>query len=182
MNAENCKALTSIINLFRKLWFEHVVWTRSFIISTAANSGDLQPVTARLLRNPVDFANVLKAFYGDGTAKKFSDLLTEHLTIAAQLVNAAKSGNTEAVNENRKKWYANADEIAGFLAGINPYWSKNEWLLMLQDHLKLTEDEAVARLTGQYAKDVSLFDVIEDQALMMGDSMAEGIIKQFRIA
>lgn len=50
---------------------------------------------------------------------------------------------------------------------------------MLHKHLKLTEEEAVARLMGQYAKDVALYDVIEDQALMMGDYMAEGIIRQF---
>lgn len=171
----------SIMNMFRKLWFEHVVWTRSFIISTAANLGDLQPVTARLLRNPTDFANALISFYGADKANRFSDLLTEHLTIAAQLVNAAKAGNTEALNNNRTMWYANADKIAGFLAILNPYWSKSKWVLMLDDHLKLTEDEAVARLTGQYAKDVSLFDAIEDQALIMGDEMPEGIIRQFRI-
>lgn len=176
---EDCKFLIETINTFRKLWTEHVMWTRSFIISTAANLGDLQLVTARLLRNPVDFAKVLRPFYGADKAKRFSNLLTEHLTIAAQLVNAAKSGNTDVVNEERKKWYANADEIAEFLSSINPYWSKNEWTLMLHDHLKMTEDEAVARLTGQYSKDVSLFDAIEDQALMMADYMADGITKQF---
>ena len=178
MNQEICEAFQEITNAFRKLWFEHVVWTRSFIISTAADLGDREAVTGRLLRNPADFETLLKPFYGTEKAKRFNSLLTDHLTIAARLVNDAKAGNTEAVNEERRKWYANADEIAAFLAGINPYWSKNEWMLMLHDHLKLTENEAVERLSGQYAKDVSLFDVIEDQALMMGDYMAEGIIKQ----
>lgn len=113
------------------------------------------------------------------TGKKFRDLLTEHLKIAGNLVNAAKSGDAATVNQEREKWYANADEIAAFLAGINPYWSKDQWTSMLHKHLKLTEEEAVARLMGQYAKDVALYDVIEDQALMMGDYMAEGIIRQF---
>lgn len=179
MYRENCKASMQTFNSFRKLWTDHVLWTRSFIISTAADLGDLQPVTARLLRNPADFAAALQPFYGADRAKRFNDLLTEHLTIAARLVNAAKAGDTDKVSEERKKWYANADEIAGFLAGINPHWLKSEWTYMLNDHLKLTEEEAVARLTGQYAKDVALFDAIEEQALMMGDYMAEGIIKQF---
>ncbi|WP_457945224.1 hypothetical protein [Caproiciproducens sp. LBM24188] len=52
---------------------------------------------------------------------------------------------------------------------------------MLRDHLRVTEEEAVDRLTGQYAKDVALYDVIEDQALMMADYMATGILKQFFI-
>lgn len=178
---ENCKIPIGIFNIFRKLWTQHVMWTRSFIISTAADLGDLQPVTNRLLRNPADFAKALLPYYGEERAKQFSDLLTKHLTIAAQLVNAAKAGDTETANEERRKWYSNADEIATFLASINPYWSKVQWTLMLRDHLRVTEEEAVDRLTGQYAKDVALYDVIEDQALMMADYMATGILKQFFI-
>lgn len=176
---KSCESLIQTINLFRKLWTEHVVWTRFFIISTAADLGDLKFVTARLLRNPVDFEAALKPFYGADKAKKFSDLLTEHLTIAAQLVNAAKEGKTETVDEERKKWYANADEIADFLSQINPNWSRSHWTVMLHDHLKLTETEATERLTGKYEQDVALFDAIEDQALTMADYMADGIIKQF---
>lgn len=176
---KNCETKIEIMNLFRKLWFEHVVWTRLFIISTAAGLGDLKPTTARLLRNPADFEGALKPFYGENEAKRFSDLLTEHLTIAAQLVNAAKDGNTEAVGEAQKKWYANADEIADFLSSINPNWSKSHWTIMLHDHLQLTETEATQRLAGQYAQDVALFDAIEDQVLVMADEMAEGIIRQF---
>lgn len=171
----NCE----FINLFRKLWQEHVLWTRSLIISTAADLGDLQYVTKRLLRNPTDFYTALKPFYGEEKARRFERLLTDHLVTASKLVNAAKAGDTEAADEERKKWYANADEIAKFLASINPYWSENEWKLMLHEHLKLTEDEATYRLHGQYAKDIALYDIIEDQALMMADYMAKGIKKQF---
>ena len=155
------------------------MWTRSFIISTAADLEDIKYVTARLLRNPADFEAALKPYFGEENAKGFSSLLTEHLTIAAQLVDAAKAGNTELVDETRKKWYANADAIAVFLFNINPSWSKSHWTVMLHDHLKLTETEAVERLTGKYEQDVSLFSAIEDQALNMADYMAEGIIKQF---
>jgi len=157
------------------------MWTRSFIISTAANLADLQPVTMRLLRNPSDFAKELSKYYGEEKAKKFETLLTEHITIAAKVVNAAKAGDTETLNDERKKWYVNADEIAAFLAAINPYWSNQEWRMMLYDHLKLLEIEVTERLQGQYAKDVAQYDIIEDQALMMGDLMANGIRKQFNL-
>lgn len=176
-----CKNKCELISIFRKLWTQHVMWTRSLIISTAANLEDLQFVTKRLLRNPSDFAEVLKKYYGEEKANKFASLFTEHLTIAAKLVNAAKAGDTDTVNDERKKWYANADQIAAFMASINPNWSQRKWQLMLYDHLKITEDEAVYRLTNQYAKDVALYDTIEDQALMMADDMANGIYKQFCI-
>lgn len=177
----SCLNKINAVNAFRRLWFEHIIWTRSFIISTSAELGDLPYVTKRLLRNPSDFYNVLSKYYGDDNAKRFQNLLTDHLTIAAKLVNAAKAGDTETTNSERQKWYANANEIANFLAGINPFWSIREWQLMLSDHLKLTEQEAVERLSGQYEKDVALFDVITGQAMQMADTMANGIIRQFSI-
>ena len=122
------------------------MWTRSFIISTADNLGDLDVVTQRLLRNPSDFAAVLKPYYGDAKANRFQKLLGDHLLIAADLVNQAKSGNTEGADAARKKWYENAAEISAFLAAINPYWRKQEWSRMLNEHLKMTEHEAVTRL------------------------------------
>ncbi len=170
----------NIINMFRNLWEQHGLWTRSFIISTAADLPDLQFVTDRLLRNPSDFAAVLQPFYKE-QSKEFERLLKSHLTIAAQLVNDAKKGDTKAVDIDRKNWYANADQIAYFLSSINPYWSYEQWDDMLRMHLKLVEDEAVKRLKGQYAQDVALYDTIEEQALEMADLMSYGIISQFRL-
>lgn len=98
----NCDRIITLNNIFRKLWEQHVMWTRSFIISTADNLGDLDVVTQRLLRNPSDFAAVLKPYYGDAKANRFQKFLEDHLLIAADLVNQAKSGNTEGADAARK--------------------------------------------------------------------------------
>jgi len=168
----------NIINTFRKLWEQHGLWTRSFIISAAEDLPDLQPVTNRLLRNPSDFAQVLKLFYGE-RSEEFEKLLREHLLIAAKLVNDAKKGDTNAVNMDRRNWYTNADQIAYFLGSINPYWSVQEWKDMMRLHLKLVEEEATKRLSGEYEADIALYDTIEEQALKMADMMSYGIINQF---
>lgn len=101
-----------LMNQIRKLWEQHVYWTRFFIISTASDLADLQAVTERLLRNPKDFAQLLTAFYGTKIAEQFEALFTDHLKIGGDLVNAAKAQNTELADSLRKKWYQNADEIA----------------------------------------------------------------------
>lgn len=186
----NCKNYSSngnahvrqqLLNTLRRLWFEHVMWTRAFITSTAFNSPDLDPVTKRLLRNPTDFATVLKDLYGSAKASQFEKLFTDHLLIASDLVNAAKSGDTNAVDAARKRWYANASDIASFMNEINPYWSKDKWQAMLGDHLKMTENEAVQMLSGKFAESISQYDAIQAEALKMADEMAIGILKQFRM-
>ena len=170
-----------LLNNLRRLWTEHVMWTRSFIVSTAFSLPDLDYVTHRLLRNPEDFAEMLRPFYGAERAKIFENLLTEHLEIGAQLVNAAKAGDTKTADEVRRQWYDNADDIAEFLSEINPYWSRLAWQTMLYDHLKMTENEAGQILTGQYEASIDQYDAIQREALEMGDYMANGMIKQFRI-
>jgi len=166
-------------NVMRMLWEQHIVWTRMTIISIIKDSPDLDFVTKRLLQNPIDFKKVLKPFYGDEIASQFSNLFTSHLVIAAQLVKAAKSGYNNEAAAAEKKWYENADEIAVFLAKINPYWTKENWKTMLYEHLKMTKSEAVNILTNNYAQSITDYDEIEKQALKMADVMAEGIVKQF---
>lgn len=83
---------------------------------------DLEFVTQRLLQNPADFAKVLKKFFGSKIAEQFEDLLREHLLIAAALVNAAKAGNAQEVEEQRRRWFDNAEDIARFFASISCFW------------------------------------------------------------
>lgn len=168
-----------IINKIRKLWSQHVYWTRFFIISTAEELQDLKYVTDRSLENPGDFAKVLRMFYGDKKANEFKKLLTEHLQIAGELVNADKDKNTVKADGLRKKWYANADDIAEFLSVINPHWNRQKWHDMMYSHLNMTEKEAGFRFQKEYPKDIEMFESIEKEALEMGDYMASGIMRQF---
>ena len=90
-NCLTCRQL-QLSNKFRQLWNEHVLWTRSFIVSTAFCLPDIEAVTDRLLQNPCDFARVLRRFYGRHKAETFKRLFTDHLLIAAALVTAIKTG------------------------------------------------------------------------------------------
>jgi len=173
------KAEVDLRNAMRVLWEQHIVWTRMTIISIIKDLPDVDFVTKRLLRNPIDFKNLLRYFYGDEIASQFSDLFTSHLVIAAQLVKAAKAGDNKEATDAEKKWYANADEIAAFLGRINPYWSQENWRSMLYEHLRMTKAEAVNILTNKYEESITDYDEIEKQALKMADVMAEGIVKQF---
>lgn len=181
MNNAKSRCSCRLSNEFRLLWSQHVYRTRFFIISTAADLADLPYVTKWLLQNPGDFAMVLGRFYGKNQAETFKNLLTEHLAIAGELVNAAKNQNAAEVNSARKRWYENADKIAEFLSDINPNWSYKKWASFLYDHLRMTENEARLRLTGKYLEDIVEFNNIEQEAMRMADYMTDGINSQFQL-
>jgi hypothetical protein len=167
----------------RKLWEDHIVWTRQYIVSAATLPGDLAdigPTTDRLLANQVDIGNALKPFYGDAAGAEVTTLLRDHILTAAQLIAAAKSGDASGVTGASAAWYANAHDIAVALHGLNPkHWALADLDAMMKDHLDLTLDEAVARLQGRYADDIVAYDRVHAEILSMADMLSDGIIAQF---
>ncbi len=171
----------NIINTFRKLWEQHGAWTRMVISSIVFDIVDKDYEVKRLLRNPKDFAEVLKQFYDEQIANQFDKLLTEHLVVAADLVNAAKAGDAEKVSSIEKRWKQNGINIARFLSQINPYFIFDDWQKMMLQHLNFVKTEAVDLINKQYQKSIDTYDAMETHILNMADMMAQGIIKQFNI-
>jgi hypothetical protein len=163
----------------RKLWSDHVVWTRLYIIEAAANNPAAQTTAARLLRNQEDIGNAVASYYGAAAGAKLTDLLKQHILIAVDLVTAAKAGDNAKVADADRRWHANADDIATFLSGANPNWPKATVLAMLNQHLALTTQEATARLQGRFSDDAAAFDNILNQIIGMADALTDGIVKQF---
>jgi len=164
----------------RKLWEDHVTWTRLVIVSTAAGLPDLDATTQRLLQNQVDIGDAIKTFYGDAAGAKLSALLREHIIGAANLLAAAKANDQAKLAAARTAWYANADEIAAFLSGANPTaWTASGMQAMMKEHLDLTLAEAVNQLQGHYPESVADYDKVHDAILKMADMLSNGIIQQF---
>lgn len=166
-------------NEMRRLWEDHITWTRLAVISLTTDSPDTKATVARLLRNQADIGNAVKPFYGRAAGTELTRLLHEHITIAAGLIAAAKSGDAEAVASAQKSWERNADAIARFLSDANPRWKVGPMRAMLRDHLRLTTAEAVARLRGDWEADVAAYDEIHRQALHMADMLSAGLVAQF---
>ncbi|HEX6131983.1 MAG TPA: hypothetical protein VF044_09645 [Actinomycetota bacterium] len=164
----------------RKLWEDHVAWTRLFIVSFAHDLPDLQATTDRLLRNQVDIGNAVKPFYGEAAADALTALLTEHITIAADVLAAAKAGDDEAFADARRAWYRNGRQIARFLHDANPeHWRLREMRSMMREHLDLTLAEAAHRLAGDYEADVEAYEAVHLAILHMADMLSRGIVRQF---
>jgi hypothetical protein len=163
----------------RKLWEDHITWTRLYIVSAVAGLPDLDATAGRLLQNQADIGSAVATFYGDEAGAALTDLLREHILVAADLVAAAKAGDQAAVTKQSGLWYANADKIAQFLAAANRAWPVATLSQMMRTHLDQTLAEATARLSGDWDADVAAYDEIHVHILDMSDALADGIIEQF---
>lgn len=170
---------TALRESMRRLWTDHVVWTRGYIVAATSNDPSASQAAARLMKNQEDIGNAVVPYYGAAAGAKLTDLLKQHINIAVDLVAAAKANDNAKLTDADKRWHANSAEIATFLSSANPNWPRETLRIMLDEHLRLTTDEAKARLEKRWADDVRSFDQILDQALHMADALSDGIIRQF---
>jgi hypothetical protein len=164
----------------RKLWEDHVTWTRLAIVTFAGDQAAFPATGQRLLRNQQDIGDAIKPFYGVEAGDRLTALLHDHITIAVELLQAAKSGDQARVADAADRWYANADDIADFLAAANPrYWPQVTMRQMMTTHLDQTLAEAQHELAGDYAAGVDDYEVIHAHILDMADVLSSGIIRTF---
>jgi hypothetical protein len=164
----------------RKLWEDHITWTRLAIVSFAANLPDLPATEQRLLSNQADIGNAVKPFYGRKAGNQLTKLLREHILGAVALLQAAKSGDSAAIAKASRAWYANANQIADFLHTANPRnWGRRAMRTMMKEHLDETLKEATDRLTGHFAADIRDYESVHRHILEMADMLSTGIMRQF---
>ncbi len=163
-----------------KLWEDHIIWTRMYVISAAADLPDAEAVAGRLLKNQEDIGNAIKPLYGDEAGEQLTTLLKEHITIAVDLVAAAKAGDNARIEDANARWSENANQIGTFLGTANPdNWPESEMQVMLSTHLELTLEEATARLNGDWEADIAAYDKVHDAILEMSGMLTKGIVAQF---
>ena len=161
----NTPTAVTFRNDMRRVWEDHIVWTRNVILSFAHELPDKSVVVGRLLKNQDDIAALFRPYYGAQNATELAALLREHITIAAEILTAAKAGDTAGVGAAVARWQANADQISAFLAQINPrQWPFAAMKPMMREH--------------RFADDVTAYESVHTAILAMADMLSLGIIAQ----
>jgi hypothetical protein len=167
-------------NAMRKLWEDHITWTRLTIIAILDDRPEKDAAVQRLLQNQQEIGDAIKPYYGAAAGDQLASLLHDHITEAAALLMAAKSGDQAQIQAASATWYANGDAIATFLYNANPTnWPLADMKAMMKTHLDTTLAEATANLTHDYSGDVAGYDAVHTHILDMADGLSAGIINQF---
>jgi hypothetical protein len=164
-------------DLWRKLWEDHITWTRVVILAILDDLPGAPAYTDRLLQNAQDMADALRPFYGED-ADELGNLIRDHLVIAAQILQAIHDG--QPTEDLIAQWYANADQIAVKMNEMNPqFWPSAEAQRMWREHLDATVAEILAHHNGDYTAEVAAYDLVHDLALEMADFFSNGVMRQF---
>ncbi len=86
------------------------------------------------MKNQEDIGNAVGTFYGAAAGRQLTTLLKEHISIAVDLIKAAKAGDKAGQQAADAKWQQNGVAIADFLSKANPHWTRAS----LVDMMKVT--------------------------------------------
>ena len=162
----------------RKLWTDHVIWTRQFIVDLLDNLPSIDYTAERLLKNQDQMGNCFRPCFGDVAADSITSLLREHITVAADLLKAIKIGDASMVLLE-DQWTKNSDDISILLSTIVPCYSKEELIDMFHTHLILVKYQFIARMDADYNADILYFDMGLHHIVMISDYLAHGLIEKF---
>lgn len=160
----------------RLAWLNHVYWTRMYLMSAVADNADQQAVEERLLETADEITDVFARYLPIATTRQLRNLLTEHIEIAGQIIQALKAKNMSDYDALVQEWYRNANQMATLFANYNPYFESRETRNMLLNHLDLTREEIEQQVNGEYEQSIDVFRDVEQQALAMADYFARGLL------
>ena len=175
-----CMKRLKFSNKMRKLWNDHTLWTRNYIISAAHDLPDINDVLDRLLQNQDDIGMLFGKFYGKQIGLEIANVLKEHIQGAGNIIDSVKKGNTNETPGFLESWYENAQMIADYLYNLNTeHWDNEILREAMNKHLDDTLSEATHRLNKEYYLDIHDYEYIVNHINVMADIFSQGIIDQF---
>lgn len=177
MAAENKRS--AFRKSMRKLWVEHMVWTRACIMATIAKTPDAAAAADRLQRNQLEMGAIFVPYYGTEMGAKMSLLLKEDNLVAGEIVAARMKRDAVKVAALEKRWHDNARDIGVLLSGSNPGWPQEAFVATFDNLMTLTYRQVTARLQKKWSDDIQAFDELYVQGMDLADDIADRMIKQY---
>lgn len=163
----------------RDLWIDFLFWIRYYIRNLILSQRGPRYIAPRLLRNAGEFFDALLPFYGEENARRFEELLTQHVLLLSEFAATIRAG--EDPEAQRTAWYANADDISRLFASINPYWDERVWQELFYQRFSLEESLLLRMRDGDFMGAIEQFDVAQLNVEQIANYMIDGISMQFQI-
>lgn len=166
-------------NDMRQAWSQHGFWTTLYMLSLYYALPNAGAVQERLLETSDDIAEVFGKFYSHQMVEQLKALLTEHIELAGQLMEALKEKKTEDAEKIEAMWSQNADKIARMLSSANSGYRYEELQRLLNMHLDTLKQQMLADLNHSYEAFVKAADENTEHLMQIADAMTAGLIRQF---
>ena len=175
----NNKASYTFARTMQRLWTDHAVWMRQYIVAAVDERPEAPEAAARLLRSTDDVGHALEDYYGKRASRRIAKLLRQQVMLCVDLVDAARFIEKTKFHDIDAVWASNGQDFVDELCGRNTAWSREQMLARWELVRTLIKDEITARLEENFDGDADTFDQLLTATLTFADELTDGILRQF---
>lgn len=164
----------------RDLWVGHIFWVRNVVTETfAKNPEAAKAAEENVVANAKAIAGSIQPFYGKAASDQLFQLLAGHYGAVKEYLTAHIDGSKKREDAAIEHLTTNAQEIAAFLSGANPYLPKDalEGLLLAHGGHHLQQIQQVK--LKKYATEATTWTEMLGHVYTIADSLTAAIGKQF---
>ena len=166
--------------VLRDFWLGHIFWVRN--VSVAAidkNNSATKAAEQQAVANAQAIAASIEPFYGAAAKDKFFKLLAGHYGAVKAYLLATVAGDAPAQAKATQSLTANADEIATFLSGANPYLPKDAVQGLLLAHGGHHIQQIQQLKDRKYEAEAQTWEEMKKHVYQIADATAAALAKQF---
>jgi hypothetical protein len=162
-----------------RLLGEHLVLAAQAMRAGIDRSADAGAAADALAENSEELSGVVARVYGAAAGDAFARSWAPHIDQYLAYVDAIATGDTVARDQSLRALQAYPDQIAAFLAGANPKFSRAALSTMIRHHV----DSLIAIVdkysAGDVAGSVAAMREAHDHMFMVSAALTQGIVAQF---
>lgn len=164
----------------RDLWSEHIFWIRNVVLDDATNNQLAREAAEKeVVANAKLIAGTIIPFYGEAASEKLFTLLAGHYGAIKEYSEATVVKNKTQQDAALGKLASNADQIAEFLGGANPFLPKDTVRGLIAAHgahhiLQITQFHE-----RDYVHEGQTWEVMRRHVYVIADALTTALAAQF---
>jgi hypothetical protein len=164
----------------RDLWAEHIFWIRNVVLDQTTNNPVARDVAEKeVVANAKQIAGMITPFYGEPASEKLFDLLAGHYGAVKEYSDATVVGNTLWQHAALAHLASNADDIAEFLSGANPYLPKDTVRGLIAAHGAHHVAQINQFMERDYVQERQTWEVMKQHVYVIADALTTALATQF---
>ena len=162
------------------LWVGHIGAVRKVDVAViGGHTAAANAAQSEVVANAHAIASAVAGFYGKPAGDKLFTLLAGHWGAIKGYLDATVAKNTAGQSAATSQLTSNADEIATFLSGANPYLPKTTLSEMLLTHGSQHISQIQQLAAHDTAGEAKTAAAMRAHIIALADALADAIAKQF---
>ena len=166
--------------VLRDLWVGHIFWVRNVVSNNATNNlEERDAAEEEVVANAKQIASTMTPFYGEATSEEFFRLLNINYGAVKEYSEATVAGSKRRQDAALARLASNADDIALFLNGVNPYLPQDTVRALIAAHGAHHVLQINQYKEKEYAHAGATWPAMRQHVYMIADTLTTALVKQF---